>query len=300
MAGCRPQNLRSGNWINDMTSSPSFTPFESISADNYLLNLKNVEVTFNGVIQVLHSVNLTVAPGQIVAFLGGNGAGKSTTLKAISSLLEIDNGRVTGGSIQLYDKNITNIDPASVVRLGISQVLEGRKVFAHLTVEQNLLLGTHLHSDRKQAALDREFCLNIFPALRHLLSRQAGYLSGGEMQMLLVSRALLLRPRLLLLDEPSIGLAPLLVKEIFDALLRINRGRGLAILLVEQNAMAALRIADYAYVIENGRIVLHGKSADLRSNEDIREFYLGLSTNDKENKSFRNVKHYKRRKRWLG
>ncbi len=264
-----------------------------------LLQLKNVEVAFNGVIQVLHSVNMEVPRGKIVVFLGGNGAGKTTTLKAISSLLAIDDGAVTGGGILFDGQEIANRDPAQTVRAGIVQVLEGRKVFGHLTVEQNLRLGLHLCSDRAIAERERERCLELFPALRGLLERQAGYLSGGEMQMLLVSRALLLQPRLLLLDEPSMGLAPLLVRQIFGALARINRERGLAMLLVEQNARAALEIADHAYIIENGRIVMHGAAADMRNNEDIREFYLGLSVG-REKKSFRDVKHYKRRKRWLG
>ncbi len=264
-----------------------------------LLQLKNVEVAFNGVIQVLHSVNMDVPPAKIVVLLGGNGAGKTTTLKAISSLLAIDNGAVTGGGIVFDGQEMANRDPAQTVRSGIVQVLEGRKVLGHLTVDQNLRLGAHLCRDRALAEREREHCLTLFPALRALLEREAGYLSGGEMQMLLVSRALLLQPRLLLLDEPSMGLAPMIVSQIFGALAAINRQRGMAMLLVEQNARAALEIADYAYIIENGRIVMHGAAAEMRANEDIREFYLGLSVGS-EKKSFRDVKHYKRRKRWLG
>ena len=285
--------------MNAAAAGAAAGSFAPAAAAAPLLQLKNVEVAFNGVIQVLHSINMEVAPGRIVAFLGGNGAGKTTTLKAISSLLAIDNGAVTGGSIRFDGRELANADPAATVRAGVVQVLEGRKVFGHLSVDQNLRLGAHLHRDRRQAEREREQCLELFPALRALLDRQAGYLSGGEMQMLLVSRALLLQPRLLLLDEPSMGLAPLLVREIFEALARINRERGLAMLLVEQNARAALEIADEAYIIENGRIVLHGPAAEMRANEDIREFYLGLSVGAKK-KSFREVKHYKRRKRWLG
>lgn len=264
-----------------------------------LLRLKNVDVVFNDVIQVLHSANLEVPEGGIVALLGANGAGKTTLLKAISSLLDVDNGRVTSGEIFFKELNIANADPCDTVRRGIVQVLEGRKVLSHLTVEQNLRLGAHLRTDKKIVGQEIERICENFPALKRRFRSVAGYLSGGEMQMLLLGRALLSRPKLLLLDEPSMGLAPLLVKEIFDQLVKINREEKLTILLVEQNAAFAIKICDYGYVMENGRIVLHGSKSELDANEDIREFYLGLSLT-REKKSFRDVKHYKRRKRWLG
>lgn len=264
-----------------------------------LLQLKNVEVVFDNVIQVLRSANLDVPEGRIVALLGANGAGKTTTLKAVSGLLEVEKGRVTSGEILFGDRNIENIDPCETVRMGIVQVLEGRKVLSHLTVEQNLRLGAHFRKDREQVPRDMERICGYFPLLKKVYRRTAGYLSGGEMQMLMLGRALMARPRLLLLDEPSMGLAPLLVKEIFERLVQINREEGVTLLLVEQNAGSAIKICDYGYVMENGRIVLHGSRSELEANEDIREFYLGLSLT-RQKKSFRDVKHYKRRKRWLG
>jgi len=263
------------------------------------LQLKNVEVVFDNVIQVLRSVNLEMPAGRIVALLGANGAGKTTTLKAISGLLEVEKGRVTSGEIFFEGRNIANIDPCEAVRMGILQVLEGRKVLSHLTVEQNLRLGGHLRKDKGQVSADMERIIGYFPLLKKVFRRTAGYLSGGEMQMLILGRALMARPRVLLLDEPSMGLAPLMVKEIFERLSQINREEGLTLLLVEQNAGFAIRICDYGYVMENGRIVLHGSRSELEANEDIREFYLGLSLT-RQKKSFRDIKHYKRRKRWLG
>ena len=264
-----------------------------------MLELKNVDVVYHDVIQVLRSVNLEVKPAQIVTLLGGNGAGKTTTLRAISSLLAVEQGRVARGDIRLDGRDIANTDPGTIVRSGLVQVLEGRKVLKHLSVEQNLQVGAHFRGDNAGIADDLEGIYLAFPKLRDMRARTAGYLSGGEMQMLLIGRALMARPRLLLLDEPSMGLAPLIVHELFGFLERVRGERGIAILLVEQNARAALGIADHGYVLENGRVVLHGDKGELERNEDVREFYLGLSLSN-ERRSFRNVKHYKRRKRWLG
>ena len=264
-----------------------------------MLELRNVDAVYNGVIQVLRGVSLEVKPGQIVALLGSNGAGKTTTLKAISSLLSIEQGRVEQGEIQYEGKTITNADPASIIRNGIVQVLEGRKVLKHLNVEQNLMVGAHLRTDKKQIAEDMAEIYATFPSLQKMRQRAAGYLSGGEMQMLLVGRALMAKPRVLLLDEPAMGLAPLIVNDLFSSLRALRDQKGLSIFLVEQNVRAALQIADYGYVMENGRIVLHAAKKELERNDDVREFYLGLSLSQ-ERRSFRDVKHYKRRKRWLG
>jgi branched-chain amino acid transport system ATP-binding protein len=264
-----------------------------------LLELKNVEVVYSGVVQVLRSVNVDVPQGSVVAILGANGAGKTTMLKAISSLLEVEHGEVTGGEILFQGTNIANSDPAAIVRQGIVQVLEGRKVLEHLSVEQNLRLGAHFRKDRDVVAEDMERIFTYFPALRGLLKRTSGYLSGGEMQMLLVGRALLAKPKILLLDEPTMGLAPLIVQEIVSCLKQIHAAENISMIIVEQNANAALAVADYAYVLENGRVVMHGPKEELQKNQDIQEFYLGLSM-DQDRKSFRDIKHYKRRKRWMG
>jgi branched-chain amino acid transport system ATP-binding protein len=264
-----------------------------------VLELKNVDVVFDGVIQVLRSTNIELQPGGITALLGSNGAGKTTTLKAISGLLAVDQGEVTDGQILFEGRDITNHDPVEIFRLGIVQVLEGRRVLAHLSVQQNLLIGGHNRSDRRAVLEDIERVYSYFPRLRALSGRTAGYLSGGEMQMLLLGRALVARPKLLMLDEPSMGLAPTIIEELFEIIATINRKEGVTILLVEQNAHAAMGLSDYGYVIENGRIVLHGPREKLEQNEDVQEFYLGLSVNN-ERRSFRDVKHYKRRKRWLG
>ncbi len=264
-----------------------------------LLELRNVDVVFDGIIQVLRSVNIEVQTSKVTALLGGNGAGKTTTLKAISGLLSVEHGKVTDGQIRFEGEDIANEDPVKVFRKGIVQVLEGRKVLAHLSVEQNLLVGGHHRSDRQAVREDIERVFTYFPRLRGLSSRVSGYLSGGEMQMLLVGRALVARPKLLMLDEPSVGLAPSISDELFATISAINREQGLTVLLVEQNAHAAMALCDYGYIIENGRIVLHGSRQKLNENEDVREFYLGLSLNC-ERRSFREVKHYKRRKRWLG
>ncbi len=272
---------------------------EEVVSRDAILSLRNVEVVFDGVIQVLRSLSLEVTRGQIVALMGGNGAGKTTTLKAISSLLASERGEVVGGQI-LYDRrDLANADPGEIVRAGIVQVMEGRRVLHHLTVEQNLRVGAHFRSDRDGVGRDIEASYQLFPRLAELRGRIAGFLSGGEMQMLLLSRALMAQPKLLLLDEPSMGLAPRIVHELFERVLQISRERSMSVLLVEQNARAALRVSDYGYVMENGRVVLHGTRAELERNEDIREFYLGLGAAQGK-RSYRDVKHYKRRKRWLG
>jgi branched-chain amino acid transport system ATP-binding protein len=267
-----------------------------------MLKLNNIEVIYSDVIQVLRGVSIDVPDGKIVGLLGANGAGKSTTLKAISGLLRTQEGEVTRGSIELDSQPIDELSPERIVQLGIIQVLEGRRLFRHLNVEENLLLGGLARRTTGQSApisQDLEQVYHYFPRLKELRRRTSGYLSGGEQQMLVIGRALMARPRLVLLDEPSLGLAPLLVKEIFRVVSEINAKEGMAILLVEQNARIALSVADYAYVMENGRVVLDGSAEQLTENEDIKEFYLGL-TQVGERKSYRDVKHYKRRKRWLG
>jgi branched-chain amino acid transport system ATP-binding protein len=267
-----------------------------------MLRLNNIEVVYSDVIQVLRGVSIDVPDGKIVGLLGANGAGKSTTLKAISGLLSTQEGEVTRGSIELDGQPIDELSPERIVQLGIVQVLEGRRLFRHLSVEENLLLGELARRTTAQSASigqDLEQVYHYFPRLKELRRRTSGYLSGGEQQMLVIGRALMARPRLVLLDEPSLGLAPLLVKEIFRVVSEINAKEGMAILLVEQNARIALSVADYAYVMENGRVVLDGSAEQLAENEDIKEFYLGL-TQVGERKSYRDVKHYKRRKRWLG
>ncbi len=263
-----------------------------------MLTLNNVEVIYNKVILVLKGMSLQVPEGKIVGLLGANGAGKTTTLKAISGLLKPEDGEVTDGTIEFYGEPIQNRDPEDIVRLGIFQVMEGRRVFEHLTVEENLIAGAYTRRDRGHIAEDLEMVYHYFPRLKERRRQTAGYLSGGEQQMLAIGRALMARPKLMLLDEPSLGLAPLLIREIFDIIVRINKEQGTTILLVEQNANLTLQVADYAYIMENGRIVLEGYPDELRENADVREFYLGL-TEVGQRKSYREVKHYKRRKRWL-
>ncbi|MBK6430980.1 MAG: ABC transporter ATP-binding protein [Anaerolineae bacterium] len=263
-----------------------------------MLVLNNIEVIYNDVILVLKGMSVQVPEGRIVALLGSNGAGKTTTLKAISGLLKPEDGAVTDGSIEFLGTRIDKLDAADIVRRGIFQVMEGRRVFPHLTVQENLLAGAYTRRDRSQVPADIEAVYAYFPPLKERRAKTSGYLSGGEQQMLAIGRALMARPRLMLLDEPSLGLAPLLVAEIFDIVKRINQEQRTTILLVEQNARLALSIADYAYIMENGRIVLEGDPAALRDNADVREFYLGL-TDVGQRKSYREIKHYKRRKRWL-
>jgi branched-chain amino acid transport system ATP-binding protein len=263
-----------------------------------MLQVNNIEVVYMNVIQVLRGVSLEVGDGKIVALLGANGAGKTTTLKAISGLLKTEEGEVTDGSIDFDGQRIDRYGPEDIAAMGISQVMEGRRVLEHLSVEENLLVGAYRRKDRTGVKRDMEVVFDYFPRLKDLRRRTSGYLSGGEQQMLVIGRALMARPKLMLLDEPSLGLAPLLVQEIYEIIQRINAEQKMSILLVEQNARAALGIADYGYVMENGRIVLGGPAEKLRDNEDVKEFYMGLSAVGSR-KSYREVKHYRRRKRWL-
>lgn len=263
-----------------------------------MLKLNNIEVAYLGVIRVLHGVSLTVPDGAIVTLLGANGAGKSTTLKAISGLLKSESGAVIGGTIEWQGGRIDGESAEQIGKRGIVQALEGRRVFGHLTAEENLLVGAYERRDRSAIKEDLEMVYGYFPRVAALRRNVAGYLSGGEQQMLVVGRAMMARPSLLMLDEPSLGLAPMLVEEIYEIIRRFNSERQTSVLLVEQNVRVALGIAHYGYVMENGRIVLDGSADFLRHNEDVREFYLGLSASGVQ-KSYREVKHYKRRKRWL-
>lgn len=264
-----------------------------------MLTVNNIEVVYNNVILVLKGISLQVQDEQIVALLGANGAGKSTTLKAISGLLKPELGEVTRGSIVYNGGNIENGDPRRSVLMGIIQIVEGREVFEHLTAEDNLIIGGSIQKERSQARRDLWKVYEYFPRLTQLKKRVSGYLSGGEQQMLLIGRALMAHPSIMLMDEPSMGLAPLIVNEIFRIVRQINEAEKTSVLLVEQNARAALSMADHAYVMEDGRVVLDGPSEQIKENEDIKEFYLGLSQVG-HRKSYREVKHYKRRKRWLG
>jgi len=263
-----------------------------------LLAVNNIEVIYDHVILVLKGVSLRVPEGGIVALLGANGAGKSTTLKAISGLLRTERGDVTKGAIELQGEPIHRLAPDAVVRRGVVQVMEGRHVFEHLTVEENLLTGAYTRRDGAEARRDLDRVYTYFPRLTQRRGVRAGYISGGEQQMLAIGRALMAHPRLMLLDEPSMGLAPLLVAEIFEIVSRLNREEKVAVLLAEQNATVALRYAQHGYVMETGRIVLDGDAKTVLENEDIKEFYLGLSGVG-QRKSYRDVKHYRRRKRWL-
>jgi len=261
------------------------------------LAVQNIQIVYSGVIEAVRDVSLEVRPGQIVALLGSNGAGKSTVLKAISGVLDAEDGEIEKGSIQFFGESVERAPAPSIVRRGIVQVPEGRRLFATLTVDENLVVGAHLQ-DATALAEGREYVYSLFPRLAERRQQIAGYLSGGEQQMVAIGRALMSRPKILALDEPSLGLAPLIVTEIFDTITRLREKSGLTILLVEQNAVRALAIADYAYIMENGRVVLDGTSEQLRRNTDVREFYLGLSTSQGHT-SMKDVKHYKRRKRWL-
>ena len=263
-----------------------------------MLKLNNIEVTYLNVIRVLHGVSLNVEDGSIVALLGANGAGKSTTLKAISGLLHSEEGEVVDGSIEWNGGRIDRKNAEEIGKLGIIQALEGRRVFEHLNVEENLLVGAYQRKDRLAVKEDLGMVYQYFPRLKTLRRNTAGYLSGGEQQMLVVGRAIMANPKLLMLDEPSLGLAPMLVKEIYDIIRQFNADHKTSILLVEQNVRVALGIAHYGYVMENGRIVLNGSANFLKNNDDVREFYMGLSATGIK-KSYREVKHYKRRKRWL-
>ena len=257
-----------------------------------LLELNNVEVVYNDFILVLKGVSMEVEKGSIVTLLGPNGAGKTTTLKAISGLIKPERGEVTRGIIVYNGKRIENREPEESAREGIIQVMEGRRIFEELTVEENLRVGSYI-----SGSADYDMVYNYFPSLKEKRNLRGGYLSGGEQQMLAIGRALLAKPRLLLLDEPSLGLAPIVVKEIFNIIKRINEEEDVTILLNEQNAKLALEIADYGYIMENGRIVMDDNAEKLRQNEDVREFYMGMT--DMGRKSYRDAKRYKRRKRWL-
>jgi len=263
-----------------------------------MLEVNNIEVIYNQVILVLKGLSLQVQTGQIATILGNNGAGKSTTLKAISGLLKSEDGEVTDGSIAFMGERIDRVDPEKIVRKGIFQVMEGRQAFEDLTVEENLLVGAHTVKNREQIKKDLDVVYHYFPRLTQRRNFLAGYISGGEQQMLVIGRGLMAHPRLMLLDEPSMGLSPMLVGEIFEIIQRINKEENVTILLVEQNARMALTIAHHGYVMESGRIVLDDDVDKLRENEDIKEFYLGLTAMGSK-KSYRDVKHYKRRKRWL-
>lgn len=263
-----------------------------------MLEVNNIEVVYNDVILVLKGISLSVQKGDIVALLGANGAGKTTTLKAISGVLRLQNGDLEGGTISLNGKEIQDDDPDRIVRNGISMVPEGRRIFSDLSVIENLMVGAFTRSDRGDVKHDLDIVLNYFPVLKERRNQRAVYLSGGEQQMVAVGRALMSKPNLIMLDEPSLGLAPLVVKSIFEILKQINQDRSTTLLLVEQNANLALNFASYGYIMENGRIVLDGPCRKLRENEDVQEFYLGV-TDQKDRKNYAQVKHYKRRKRWL-
>ncbi len=262
-----------------------------------MLQVHNIEVIYNDAILVLKGMSLRVREGQIVALLGPNGAGKSTTLKAISGLLKSEEGEVTDGDIRLLGKRIDKLEPEQIVQAGIFQVMEGRRVFEDLTADENILMGAYTRKDSAGIKRDHDLVFDYFPRLKERRNQLAGYLSGGEQQMLAISRALMARPKIMLLDEPSLGLAPLLVKEIFSIIRKINQEEKTTILLVEQNANLALSIAHFGYIMENGRIVLEGESDKLKANEDVKRFYLGGGGGDR--KSYRELKFYKRRKRWL-
>jgi len=263
-----------------------------------MLKLKNIEIVYNDVILAVRGISLEVPQGSIVALLGSNGAGKSTTLKAISKVLDIEEGEIEEGAVEFEGQRIDGLRPEAIVRMGILQVPEGRGIFDDLTVFENLRIGAFTRRDLSHASHDFEAVLNYFPVLRDRKTQLAGYLSGGEQQMLAIARALMAKPKALMLDEPSLGLGPLIIREIFRIIQKIKLEEGAAILLVEQNANIALSISDYGYIMENGKIVLDGSSEKLMKNEDVKEFYLGF-TEAGTKKSYRNVKHYKRRKRWL-
>ncbi|MEW5908808.1 MAG: ABC transporter ATP-binding protein [Thermodesulfobacteriota bacterium] len=267
--------------------------------DNAILKINNIEVKYHEVILVIKGVSIEVPESGIVALLGANGAGKSTILKAISGLLKHEDGEVTDGSIEFLGERIDRMSPEKIAKVGIVQVIEGRRVFEHLTVEQNLKVGAHMRKRGGRSIKDGlEMVYHYFPRLREKRNEVAGFISGGEQQMTVVGRALMTQPKLILLDEPSMGLAPLLIHEIFNIITQLNRDEKISILLVEQNAKLALNVAPHAYVLENGRIVMDDTAEKLKENPDIKDFYLGM-TDLGGRKSFRDVKHYKRRKRWL-
>ena len=263
-----------------------------------MLQVNNIEVVYMNVIQVLSGVSIEVGDGKVVALLGVNGAGKTTTLNSITGLIKTELGEVTEGTIEFEGKNLTKMSTEKIAQEGLVQVMEGRRLFAHLSVEENLRVGARASREKSSMKEDLDMIYNYFPRLKDLRNATAGYCSGGEQQMISIGRALMSHPKMMLLDEPSMGLSPLLVREIFRIIKAIHEEKGATILLVEQNAPQALDIADYGYVMENGRIVLDGTQKDLKENEDVKEFYMGLSEVRKI-KSYREVKHYRRRKRWL-
>ena len=273
------------------------TQTAAATVDSYL-SIKNIEVIYDHVILVLKGVSLNVPKGKIVALLGANGAGKSTTLKAISNLLHAERGDVTKGSVEYKGQRIDQLTPNELVKRGVIQVMEGRHCFGHLTIEENLLTGAYTRSISRGELKDSlEKVYHYFPRLKTRRTSQAGYTSGGEQQMCAIGRALMAKPEMILLDEPSMGLAPQIVEEIFEIVKDLNSRENVSFLLAEQNTMVALRYADFGYILENGRVVMEGDAEDLRTNEDVKEFYLGLSSAGR--KSFKDVKHYRRRKRWL-
>jgi branched-chain amino acid transport system ATP-binding protein len=269
----------------------------NMSNSNIVINVNGIEVIYNHVILVLKGVSLTVAQGQIAAILGGNGAGKTTTLRAISNLLKAERGEVTKGSVELRGERIENMSPADLVKRGVVQVMEGRHCFAHLTIEENLMTGSYTRTDKGEIEANLEKVYNYFPRLKTRRTSQAAYTSGGEQQMCAIGRALMANPSVVLLDEPSMGLAPQIVEEVFEIVKDLNQKEKVTFLIAEQNTNMALKYADYGYIMESGRIMMDGTASDLRNNEDVKEFYLGVGGG--ERKSFKDVKSYKRRKRWL-
>ena len=282
--------------MDDISLKNNKTLFKS-KKDTDLLVVNNIEVVYNHVILVLKGVSLNVRKGGITTLLGGNGAGKTTTLKSISNLLASERGEVTKGSISFENNDVHALDPSQLVKLGVIQVMEGRHCFEHLTVEENLLTGAYTRKNNKEVKHDLERVYEYFPRLKERRTSQAGYTSGGEQQMVAIGRALMANPRMILLDEPSMGLAPQLVKQIFEIVSKINKQEGVTILLAEQNTNMALQYAEYAYILENGRVVMEGSAKSMRDNEDVKEFYLGISSQGRQ--SYRDFKQYRRRKRWL-
>ncbi len=279
-------------------TQPALNDAPETAAAEKILAVNNIEVIYNHVILVLKGVSLEVSRGGIVALLGANGAGKTTTLKAVSNLLRAERGEVTKGSIEFEGQEVNDLTPNDLVRRGCIQVMEGRHCFEHLTVEENLLTGAYTRRDGYGAIkADLELVYSYFPRLKERRKSLAGYTSGGEQQMTAIGRALMSKPKMILLDEPSMGLAPQLVEEIFEIIKELNRKEGVSLLLAEQNTNIALKYADFGYILESGRVVLDGEAHILRENEDVKEFYLGVAGENR--KSFRDVKHYKRRKRWL-
>ena len=283
--------------MNPSTAAATASAAPAAGGERYL-SINNVEVIYDHVILVLKGVSLEVPKGKIVALLGANGAGKSTTLKTISNLLRAERGDVTKGSVEFKGERVDQMTPSDLVKKGVIQVMEGRHCFAHLSIEENLLTGAYTRGvSNAQIKQDLEMVYHYFPRLKTRRTSQAGYTSGGEQQMCAVGRAMMAKPEMILLDEPSMGLAPQIVEEIFGIVQDLNQKEKVSFLLAEQNTMVALRYADYGYILENGRVVMEGDAEELRSNEDVKEFYLGLSSEGR--KSFKDVKHYRRRKRWL-